>query len=138
MELNYWSILLATILQFIVGAIWYGPIFGNLWGRIHGFDKLSKIVQEEMMKKMGPVYGLQFLVTALATFILAILLTYQPTWNAYVLTGIFWLGFVVPTQISAVLFGGTEPKWIVKKILVQALGSLACLETGTIILKLMM
>jgi hypothetical protein len=49
-------------------------------------------------------------------------------WNRFGLAGFYWLGFVVPTQIGAVIFGGTEPKWIVKKILVMAFGSLACLE----------
>ena len=38
------AIILASIAEFIVGAIWYTPIFGNVWGKIHGFDpaKMSK------------------------------------------------------------------------------------------------
>jgi hypothetical protein len=48
----------------------------------------------------------------------------------------FWIGFVVPTQVSGVIFGGTEPKWIAKKILVQAGASFICLEVAAIVLSM--
>lgn len=128
MMLNYWAILAATVLQFIFGAVWYSFLFGRLWGKMHGFDKLSKDVQEEMMKKMGPFYAAQFLVTLLTTSVLALFMDALPQdWNAYGMAGFFWLGFVVPTVVSGVIFGGTEGKWIVKKIGVQIGASLGCL-----------
>lgn len=135
MQLNYLAILLATIAQFIIGAIWYSALFGKLWGRIHGFDKLPKAVQQKMMKAMGPFYALQLFVTLITTIVLAIFITYLPhDWNIYALAGFFWMGFVVPTQVSAVIFGGTESKWIVKKIAVQAGASLLCLEAAAAII----
>lgn len=137
MNLNYLAILVATLLDFIAGFIWYGPIFGKLWGKIHGFDKLSKAVQQEMMKQMGPLYGVQFAVTMLTNVILAIFISYVPGWNAYALAAFIWLGFVVPTQVSSVLFGGTEPKWIITKITIQAGASLACLEIAAAVLHMM-
>jgi uncharacterized membrane protein len=123
--------------------LWYGwillardgPIFGKLWGQIHGFDKLSKQVQQEMMKKMGPFYGLQLLVTVIQTLVLALFLAALPQdWNAYGMAGFFWLGFVVPAQVSGVIFGGTEGKWILKKIAVQAGGALVCLQVAAAVL----
>jgi hypothetical protein len=137
MELNYLAIFIATILQFIFGAIWYSFLFGKLWGKIHGFDKLSKEVQQKMMKQMGPFYGIQFFVTIVTTFVLAIFITNLPYWNAYGMAGFFWLGFVVPTQVSAVIFGGTEGKWLLKKVLVQAGASLGCLMIAAAILRMM-
>ena len=134
MELNYLAVLIATVAQFICGAIWYSAFFGKLWGKMHGFDKLSKEVQQKMMKSMGPIYGVQFLVTLVTSFVLAIFLYYQPEWNPYAMAGFFWIGFVVPTQVSSVIFGGTESKWIVKKIAVQAGCSLLCLEVAATIL----
>lgn len=136
MNINWGAIILATFLQFGWGAFWYTALFGKLWGKIHGFDKLSKEVQAEMMKGMGPIYGIQFLVTLVTTIVLAIFITYQPSWNAYAMAGFFWLGFVVPTQTSSVLFGGTEPRWMWKKIAVQAGASLGSLEIATVVLKL--
>ncbi len=138
MQLNYLAIFLATVAQFIVGAIWYTPVFGKLWGKIHGFDKQSKEEQQKMMKKMGPLLGMQFLVTLVTSFVLALFLAALPSeWHAFGMAGFFWLGFVLPTQVSSVLFGGTEPKWIVKKIAIMAGGSLACYMVGAAVLHLM-
>lgn len=138
MEINYLAILVASVLQFVVGAIWYTPVFGNLWGRIHGFDKVSKEDQQKMMRSMGLPLALQFLATIVTTFVLALLANGLPAdWNLYGLAGFAWIGFVVPTQVSAVLFGGTEPKWIVKKILIMAGGALACLMVAAAVLSWM-
>jgi Protein of unknown function (DUF1761) len=135
MELNYIAILTATILQFICGGLWYSLLFGKLWGRIHGFDKLSKNVQQKMMAQMGPMYGIQFLVTILTTFVLALFIEALPAdWNAFGMAGFFWLGFMLPAQVSAVIFGGTEPKWIVKKIAVQSGAALVCLQVAALVL----
>lgn len=137
MELNWLAIVVATILQFICGAVWYSFLFGKLWGKIHGFDKLPKETQEKMMKEMGPFYAVQFLVTLLSTFILAIFITNLPGWNPFGMAFFFWLGFTLPAQVSGVIFGGTEGKWIVKKIAVQALGSLLFLEVAAAVLYFM-
>lgn len=137
MHLNFLAIIIATVIDFIIGALWYSLLFGKLWGRIHGFDKLPKAVQEKMMKAMGPFYALQAVMTLVTAVVLAIFIAYQPTWNAYAMAAFFWVGFVVPTQISAVIFGGTESKWIVKKIAVQAGASLLCLEAAALILHLL-
>ncbi len=135
MELNYMRILMATALQFVCGAVWYSLLFSKLWGKIHGFDKLSKEVQEKMMKEMGPYYGAQLLVTVVTTVVLAILLEYLPrNWNAFQMASLIWAGFVVPTQASAVIFGGTETKWMLKKIAVQAGASLLCLLVAAAVL----
>jgi hypothetical protein len=136
MNINWGAIIAATVLQFIWGAVWYTALFGKMWGKIHGFDKLSKDVQEKMMKGMGPIYGIQFGITLLTTIVLAIFVAYQPSWNAYAMAGFFWIGFVVPTQTSSVLFGGTEPRWMWKKIAVQAGASLGSLEIATMVLSM--
>lgn len=134
MSLNYIAIALAAILQFACAAAWY-IYFGKVWGQIHGFDKLPKAVQQKMMNSMGPIYLVQFLVTVVTTFVLALFLAALPqSWNPYGMAGFFWLGFVVPTQISSVIFGGTESKWILKKIAIQAGASLLCLEVAAVVL----
>lgn len=136
MEINILAIIIATVVQFVIGAIWYGALFGTLWGKIHGFDTLSKDVQEKMAKAMGPFYAIQIIMTFITTIVLAIFISYIPgNWNIFALAFFFWIGFVVPTQVSAVIFGGTESKWIFKKIAVQAGASFLCLETAAIILR---
>ena len=132
------AILIASVVQFIIGAIWYMPIFGKKWGEIHGMDKVPPEELKMMQKKMGPFFLLQFVMTVVTTVVLAIFITYLPSdWNVYALAFFFWIGFVVPTQVSAVVFGGTKFEWIFTKILIMAGGSLACLEAGAIIIKWM-
>ncbi len=139
MALNFVAILVASVAQFIIGAVWYMPVFGKLWGKIHGFDTFSPESQKEMQKKMMPLLVVQFLSTLVTTVVLAIFITNLPaSWNVYALAGFFWIGFVVPTQIAAVIFGGTNPKWVVKKTLIMACGSLLCLEAAAAIIKMMM
>ena len=127
MQLNYVAILIATVLQFIVGAVWYGFLFGKLWGKIHGFDKLTKAQQEKMQSEVGPLYGIQLVMTLITTFVLALFMAALPRdWNAWGMAGFFWLGFVVPAQVSAALFGGAPVGWVKQKIFVQAGASLTC------------
>ncbi len=138
MQLNYLAIILATLAQFVVAAIWYTPIFGKVWGKMHGFDKHSKEEQQKMMKKMGPYLALQFAMTLITSFVLALFLTALPSeWHAFGMAGFFWLGFVMPAQVSAVVFGGTEPKWMLKKIAIMIGGSLICYMVAAAVLQMM-
>ena len=138
MYLDYVAILIASIAQFIIGAVWYMPIFGNTWGKIHGMDTVPPEELKVMQRKMWPLLLAQFVVTVVTTVVLAIFVTNPPQgWNVYALAGFLWIGFVVPTQVSAVLFGGTKPEWVITKILIMAGGSLLCLESAAIIIKMM-
>jgi hypothetical protein len=136
--INYLAVIVAAIVQFIIGAIWYMPLFGKLWGKIHGFDTFSPESQAEMQKKMLPLLAVQFVVTLITTFVFALLLNgFPPDWSYYGLAFFFWLGFAFPAIVSGVLFGGTDPKWIVTKIAVQGGGALVCYEALAAVLKLM-
>src|SRR5215213_8329101 len=74
-QVNLLAVVIATLLQFVVGAVWYTFIFGKLWGEIHGFHKLPKETQDKMKKEITPYYALQLLVTIISSFVLAILIT---------------------------------------------------------------
>lgn len=132
-QISWPAILLATAGQFAVGAIWYMAVFPKQWGEMFGFDKLSQSEQKAMQAKMGPYYGLQIVVTLLTSYVLAHLVLAVPEISAYKLAFWLWLGFVVPTQVSAVIFGGVDPKWISRRIGIMASGSLACLLTAALI-----
>ena len=138
MNVNFLAIIIATIAEFVIGAIWYMPLFGTLWGKIHGFDSQSKEAQDQMRKKMMPLLLVQLLITFVTTWVLAVVMGNNAQgWSAYCIAALCWIGFVVPTQVAGVIFGGTNPKWIVTKTLVMAGGSLACLEAAALILSMM-
>ena len=46
-SLNWIAIVGVTLLGFIIGPIWYGPLFGKTWMRIHGHDKKSPAEQKK-------------------------------------------------------------------------------------------
>ncbi len=134
MSINYAAVLVASVAEFIVGAIWYMPVFGKAWGEIHGFPKLSKAEQAKAQKQMMPMLAVQFMGTLLTTAVLAELMRALPDYSVYSLAFLVWIGFFVPTQASAVIFGGTEGKWVVKKIAIMAGASLLCLLVAAAIL----
>ena len=47
-------------------------------------------------------------------------------WHAFGMAGFFWLGFIMPAQVSAVIFGGTAPQWVMAKILISTGGVRGC------------
>lgn len=128
MEINFIAVAVATLAQFIVGAIWYTALFGKMWGKIHGFELLSKEAQQTAQKQMLPLLAVQFGLTIVTSLVFALLSAGLPAeWNAYGLAGFMWLGFIMPAQVSAVLFGGTEGRWVMTKILISVGASLLCM-----------
>ena len=134
MEISIVGVILATIAQFAIGAIWYTFIFGKIWGKIHGFDALDKETQQAMMKQMGPLYGLQFLVTVFSSVVLAILIKNAPSLSPYTIAFSVWAGFIVPTQVSDAIFGGTKMEWLWQKLAILAGASLLCVLAAAWIL----
>lgn len=136
MEINFVAVLVATIAMFATGAVWYMAFFSKQWGEIHGFEKLSKKEQKEMQAQMGPYYGAQLVVTLISAWALAYFLVALPGVAWYVTAFILWLGFIVPTEVSSVIFGGTEGKWILSKIAISIGGSLAATLVGAWVISL--
>jgi len=136
MEINFVAVLAATVVMFAVGAFWYMVPFSKIWGEMHGFSKLSKEKQKEMQSQMGPYYGLQLLVTLISAFVLAHFIAAQPNVEWYKIASWLWLGFIVPTTVSGVVFGGTEGKYVMRKIVIMIGGSLVCTLTGAWVISL--
>lgn len=122
------AVVVATVAMFAVGAFWYMVPFGKIWGKIHDFDKLSKKEQKEMQAKMGPWYGVQLVVTVISALILAKFIVLLPDYSPYTLAFILWLGFVVPTEASAMIFGGSKSEYVWHKIFISIGESLLHLQ----------
>lgn len=138
MSINYTAVVVAAVVQFIVGAIWYTPLFGKKWGKIHGFDMVSPEQQKAMMKDMMPMLGVQFLLGLVTCGVLGLFYASLPSeWNAFGMAGFFWLGFIMPANVSAVIFGGTKPGSVMAKILISAGGSLACMMAAAAVFHFM-
>lgn len=99
-SLNHLAVLLATVLAFVLGGLWYGPLFGKAWMRENG-------ITPETAREMNAakVYGLAFLWTLIMAYNLA-----------------FFLGDTSIRTGQAVLYGfATGAGWIAMGIFVVGL-----------------
>ncbi|TSB04917.1 DUF1761 domain-containing protein [Sphingorhabdus contaminans] len=104
---NLLAILVAAAAGFLVGGIWYGPLFGKAWMNENGFT-------EEELKKanMLKIYGLTFAFSVLlAVFLGHLLAAVQAGTRATMMisTGIA-LGYIAPAIGTNYLFSRKSGK----------------------------
>lgn len=63
--INYLAVFVAALSSFIVGWLWYGPLFGKKWMKLNGFTPES--VKSGGLS-MPAIMGLNYLATVLAAF----------------------------------------------------------------------
>lgn len=136
MDVNIWSVLISTVVMFAIGAVWYSLIFGKIWSKIHKFNELSEKKQKEMQKAMGPWYAVQLVVTIISAWVLAVFIGLVPEQSPYAVAFLVWLGFVVPTTASNMIFGGAPEGYVWHKILITAGESLVHLLAAAWIISL--
>lgn len=87
---NYLAVLVAALMAFIIGGLWYSLLFEKSWMKENNFDK-------EALKKgnMGKIFGGAFIFSLIISFVLALFL--GPERNAMVgasagfMAGLFWV-----------------------------------------------
>ncbi len=104
--LNYAAILVAGLINMVIGSAWYSPLlFGNIWMKGMKIDK-NKIKAD---KYMGLRYGVAFLMGLLMIYILAHYVDYMEadTASEGAETAFWpWLGFIVPVMAGDILWNG--------------------------------
>jgi hypothetical protein len=113
-EVNYISVLVAAVVSMALGFLWYGPLLGKPWMKEKGLTA-EKLKNEQ--KQMGMYYGLSFLVSLVTAYVLfhimALSMAYFNLPKLQTgLTSAFWvwLGFMMPVQLTATIFGGKNWK----------------------------
>jgi len=119
MELNYIAILILSLVSFLGGAFWYGPLFGKLWMKIHWEKPPTEQEQKEMMRSMWKMFLMEYIASVLMIFSLACLIGVLPGYSGMMIGFLAWLGFVVPMTISTIIWGGDKRKYWCQKILVS-------------------
>jgi len=99
---NWVAIVIAAIAQFIIGWVWYGPLFGKTWMSMMGMSQQS--MSREGMRKTMTLTFIGSLVTAA---VLSMLVGWMgaKTLGAGIAAGFWaWLGFVATVTLGGVLF----------------------------------
>jgi hypothetical protein len=111
METNFLAVILAAISAMVVGFVWYGPLFGKLW------ISLSNFKEEDMEKAkeqgMAKYYAIAFAGALVTAFVLSLIINVtnvSGTIFSVTLALWIWLGFVVTTLLSSVLWEGKPVK----------------------------
>ena len=93
-NINFLAILVAALSAFVIGWLWYGPLFGKQWMKLNGFT-------EEQLKEGGglsmPVIMLvNYVATALAAFAIAMFIGVESDMSFGIFAGfmiaLFWVG----------------------------------------------
>ena len=107
--INYLAVIVAAVANFVLGGIWFGPLFGKKWFKLSGITQSR--IDEAKNKGMAKSYVLMFLGSLVMAFVLSHALVFASSYmdqhGVYAgLTAGFWnwLGFVVPVTIGVVLW----------------------------------
>jgi hypothetical protein len=98
---NLLAILVAAASGFMLGGIWYGPVFGKIWQREVGLS-------DDQVKAINPVkvYGLMFSFSLLSALFLGHLLAhFNPDFpRTMMISSGTALGFIIPALGTNYLF----------------------------------
>jgi hypothetical protein len=87
--INWLAVVAAAVATFLLGGLWYGPLFGTPWMRASG------MTEERMQGGTGLIFGVSFLLQLVAAAVLAMFigpgasLTFALAAAAAV--GVFWI-----------------------------------------------
>lgn len=115
-DLNLWAILAASVVPFLIGFLWYGPLFGKTWQKEVGLS--DKDMKDTNMMQ---VFGLSFLANLVAVYVLAGLLNKDLgnlDWVNGATVGL-WIGLAFQATVLAThyLFTRSSLKqWIIDSV----------------------
>ena len=105
MKINYPAVIVAAIVHFMLGGLWYGPLFGNKFLEIIAWtpEQQAQIVAQTHWS----TYLLAFLTSLILVSTLAYFIQYTGAKGAgggMQTAACLWLGFVATTQLATVIF----------------------------------
>ncbi len=122
--INYWAILVCGILSMVIGAIWYGPLFGKKWTEIIGATNQDLETRKKMQKEAGPLYLIQFLLSLFQIFMLVsfagLINKAEPDFG-YMFTSLsLWVAFIMPTIAGSAMWNNDSSKVKWARFLIQS------------------
>lgn len=73
MEVSWIAVVAAAVSAFILGGIWYGPLFGKKWQAYVGLSD-----EDAKSANMGMIFGGAFVLSLIAAFVFAMFLGPKP------------------------------------------------------------
>jgi hypothetical protein len=108
---NFIAVIIASVISFIVGFLWYGPLFGKLWMKLNNLS--DKDIKKAKEKGMAGMILLSFIGTLITVYVFAILIGALGIGGS-IAGGIqlgfwLWLGFLVATTLLGSVLWDNKP-----------------------------
>ena len=129
MHFHWLAILAAGVAGFVIGGIWYGPLFGKAWAKARGLDPETLKASANMVQ----IFGTSFVLNLIAAFMLDHLYqTYDAPLgfhHSLVIAAIIGFGFIATSigvnylfaRLSRGLFVIDAGYWIVNYLAMGAI-----------------
>lgn len=119
LSINFLAVAVGAVVSMVIGALWYGPIFGKQWMVLIGVDLKDPDATKKMRKSAGPLYLVQFLLSLFQVMILAQIIADTTRYGGLNRALWIWAAFVIPALAGAVMWTNeaTSMKW--KRFLIQ-------------------
>ena len=103
LDINWLAVLVAAVVTFVLGGLWYGPLFGKVWRVAEGQTE----PQPGHQKHPAFVYSLAFVLTLIAAAVLAVALGPDPNvQRSFVVGLVVGVGWVATSFGVNYLFAG--------------------------------
>jgi Protein of unknown function (DUF1761) len=102
MKTNYAAIIVSAVAYWLLGALWFGVLFGQRWMALEGFSA-------EQARSMNPVlpYIITFVLNLLIAFVLAQLCLWRNANTAArgaAIGVLLWIGIVGPIAVTTYMY----------------------------------
>ena len=109
-QVDYVAVLVASVVSFILGWLWYGPVFGKLWMKLN--QVTQKDIKKAKQKGMAGPMILHFIGTLVSAYVLAIILgaiVVVSVSEALMLVFWIWLGFFAASTLLGSVLWDNKP-----------------------------
>lgn len=110
-DVNWLAIVVAAVVAFVVGFLWYGPLCGKAWSDGMGFGDMTPEALKEMQKGAMPGYLASFVANLVVAWGLSVVfgaLGVGTVGRALGVTVILWLAFNLAPTVTGLFFRGPK------------------------------
>jgi hypothetical protein len=125
---NYLAIVVAALVNYVIGSLWYGVIFSKSWMKLAGMKEMKVTAVSVIVALVGAFFTAYILAHAVI-----FAGSYMKTGGIGLglTTGLFnWLGFIAPVTIGVVIY---EKKPFMLWVLTNAYWLISLLVMGIIL-----
>jgi hypothetical protein len=100
--INYLAVIVAAIVNYAIGAVWYGVMFGGPWKKLTGVPEMKPTAQSIVLGFVGA-----FFMSYILDHAIIFASTYMKAGGigAGLMCGFWnWLGFIAPVTLGVVIY----------------------------------